>query len=212
MSRSSRARVASGLGLAAVLGGCLAGPDRPRYVEPASALLGAGAGAPAAGASGAGASATGSPATGAVRLRAVEGAAALERRVLWRLSDVELGYAGEEQWTEAPAAYVGAALARELFEVRGLVRRADPDAPVLDVVVRRFEEDRREGGHQVRVALTVTLTAADGRGLLERTVDRSRPVEGDEVEAMAQAMGRALDDAVRAAAEAVAGALRAPGP
>ncbi len=178
--------------------GCPSAPERPRYIEPASALLG---GAPPA---------APASASGTVRLRSVDAAAALERRVLWRLSDVELGYSGEEQWTEAPATYVGQALGRELFEVRGVTRGSGPDAAVLDVVVRRFEEDRREGGHRARVVLTLVLCGADGRGLLERTVDVERPVQGDQVEAMAAAMGAALDAAARAGADAVLAALAAP--
>jgi uncharacterized lipoprotein YmbA len=180
-----------------LLAGCPSAPERPRYVEPASALLGAPA--PAAAAS----------ASGVIRLRSVDAAAAIERRVLWRLSDVELG---EEQWTEAPSAYVAQALGRELFEVRGLSRGAGPDAPVLDVVVRRFEEDRREAGHRARVALTLVLLGADGRGLLERTVEVERVItreQGDEVEAMAAAMGAALDAAVRQGADALLAALPA---
>lgn len=189
---------------ALVLAGCPSAPERPRYVEPASALLGS-APAPAASAA---------PATPvAIRLRTVDAAAALERRVLWRLSDVELAYSGEEQWTESPAAYVAQALGRELFEARAITRGAGPDAAVLDVMVRRFEEDRREGTRRARVALTLVLCAADGRGLLERTIDVERPIgQGDEVEAMAAAVGAALDDAVRKAADAVVAALgtRAP--
>lgn len=194
---------AAWLVLALALAGCPSAPERPRYVEPGSALLGPAAPSalPAAPASAA-----------SIRLRSVDAATALERRVLWRLSGVELGYSGEEQWAEAPATYVAQALGRELFEVRGLTRGAGPDAAVLDVFVRRFEEDRREGTRRARVALTLVLCGADGRGLLERTIDVERPIgdgaveQGDEVEAMAAAMGAALDAAVRAAADALVAA------
>lgn len=176
------------------LAGCFGAPERPRYVQPASALLGAGG--PAAPAP----VGSGQP----LRLRNLESAAALERRVLWRLSEVEIGYAGAEQWTELPAAYLEQALRRELFEVRGLARAYDADAPTLDLVLRRFEEVREEEQHQVRV--TVTLSLADGptqRGLVERTIEVVRPVNDEGVEAMARAMGGALDDAVRQVADAV---------
>lgn len=201
----SPARGAWPLALVLALAGCPSAPERPRYVEPGSALLGP---APASATPAAPASSAAS-----IRLRSVDAAAALERRVLWRLSGVELGYSGEEQWAEAPATYVAQALGRELFEVRGLTRGAGPDAAVLDVFVRRFEEDRREGTRRARVALTLVLCGADGRGLLERTVDVERPItpEGDEVEAMAAAMGAALDAAVRAAADALVAAASGPG-
>lgn len=193
---------AASLGLLLLaLVGCPSAPERPRYVEPGSALLGVASASPTPVA----------PASAAsIRLRSVDAAAALDRRVVWRLSGVELGYSGEEQWAEAPATYVAQALGRELFEVRGLTRGAGPDAAVLDVFVRRFEEDRREGTRRARVALTLVLCSADGRGLLERTVDVERPIaleQGDEVEAMAAAMGAALDAAVRAAADALVAAL-----
>lgn len=184
-----------------LLAGCFGAPERPRYVQPASALLGAGgAAAPAAVGSGL-----------PLRLRSVESAAAIERRVLWRLSEVEIGYAGSEQWTELPMVYVEQALRRELFEARGLSRAHDPDAPTLDVFLRRFEEIREEEQHQVRVTLTLSL--ADGRtqrGLVERTVEVVRPVSEESVEAMARAMGGALDDAVRQVADAVMHGLRGP--
>jgi ABC-type uncharacterized transport system auxiliary subunit len=142
-----------------------------------------------------------------LRVRAVQAAAHLDDRIVWRRTEAEVGYYGDERWTEAPPAYVEEALGRELFERRGLRRSASTAAPcALEVVVRRFEEVLLPD-HLARVELTVSLTDLERTSLLERTFRVERPVSESSAEAMAAAMGQALQAAVEQVADAVEGAL-----
>jgi ABC-type uncharacterized transport system auxiliary subunit len=189
---------------ALLAGGCLSKTELPppRYFRPGP-LLPPDAGAAAA------------PAERApLRLREVTAADHLRERMVWATPAQEYGFYEQARWTEAPAAFVDAALGRALFEQGPFRRAAGADAPVLDVHVAAFEEvidpDRAEGRHDARVALRVLLTGPEGQALVERTFVGAAPVTGSEPgpEDAAAAIGRAMDQAVTALAQAVAEATR----
>lgn len=140
---------------------------------------------------------------GTVRLAPVTGAVALRDRIMWRRSDVELGYYENERWTEPPAGYLARAVTRELFEVRR-VPRGGRMAPLEAVVTLTAFEEVLLPKHSARVAISVSLvdTAAQ-RSLLERTVEAVEPVAAETSEAMARAMSSAFDRAVVAACDAI---------
>jgi ABC-type uncharacterized transport system auxiliary subunit len=184
--------------LAGIGGGCLApgAPERIRYFRPE--IPAGPSTAPAAPAA-----ATARPV--ALRLALVRSATHVKDRIVWRTSDVELGFYDTRRWVEPPAAFVERALARELFEVRPLVR-ALGSAPSLDIEVSQFDEVLSP--HEALVALEVLLVDEKGQALLGRRIAAARPVSGDDPAAFARAMGQALDDAVKGTAREVEAALR----
>lgn len=134
-----------------------------------------------------------------VRLGQVEASSHLEQRIAYRPSEGELGYYDSWRWTEPPQAYLRRALARELFERRGLVHVVSGAGPTLDVELVSFEE-LRQGAPAGRVELRFSLS--DGRRmLLEQTVRVERPVAPGAAEDVAPRLTRALSSAL---AEAVA--------
>lgn len=146
-----------------------------------------------------------------LRLRDVTAADHLRERMVWSTAAHEVGFYEQARWTEPPAAYVEDALSRALFERGPFVRASGADAPVLDVHVLAFEEVTErptDPAHQARVALHVLLTGPDGQALVERTIVGTAPLTGAEPEASAAAIGVAMDQAVRAAVEAVTAATR----
>jgi len=177
-----------------LLAGCFGGAaPPPRFFHP---VLSVSASAASVGSKGA-----------LLKLRPVQAAAHLDDRIVWRSSEAEVGYYGDERWTEAPSAYVEEALGRELFERRGLRRTASSSAPfALELVVRRFEEVLLPD-HLTRVELTVSLTDQSRTSLLERTFRVERAVSESSAEAMAVSMGQALAAAIEQVADAVERAL-----
>lgn len=138
-----------------------------------------------------------------LRLRHVGAAAHLRERMVWRSSEVEYGYYETRRWTDLPAAMLEEALARELFETRGLRRTEAALAHALDVELRAFEERTGEEP-AARVALVARLFDADGTALMERTFEASVAIEREEPAAIARAMSRALGEVVRTVASEVA--------
>ncbi|MEE8469631.1 MAG: ABC-type transport auxiliary lipoprotein family protein [Planctomycetota bacterium] len=131
-----------------------------------------------------------------LRLRRVTSGSHLRERMVWRVSDVEYGFYENSRWTEMPVAWLEQALARELFEVRGLRRTELSSAPTLDVHLAAFEEVLYPA-HQARVAVVVRLVGASGENLLERTLERTEPVDGEDLARVAEATARALGTVVR---------------
>lgn len=127
-------------------------------------------------------------------------------RLMWRRSEVELGFSDQERWTQPPARYVDRALSDALFVQRGL-RRVERGAPALAVELVAFEEVLLPE-HVARVELRVLLLDAEGAALFERSVASSRPVAREQAEAAAEALGAALDAVAQELAEAVQAALR----
>ncbi len=141
-----------------------------------------------------------------LRLREVTAADHLRERMVWATPSQEYGFYEQARWTEPPAAFVEEALGQALFQRGPFVRASGADAPVLDVHVLAFEEvtgPQAREAREARVALHVLLTGLDGQALLERTFVGSAPITEGDPEAAAAAIGRAMDQAVTSAAQAV---------
>ncbi|MBX3259319.1 MAG: membrane integrity-associated transporter subunit PqiC [Labilithrix sp.] len=138
----------------------------------------------------------------AVELGRVTSGPSLRERIAYRDDAYEVGYYDDKRWTERPEVYVRRALARALFEDRGMRRALGGPAPVLEVEVLAFEELRGRAP-AARIRLRVVLHD-DRDALLERTFTVDRPVRAGAqgFEGIVEAMGRALD----AAGEEIAGA------
>lgn len=146
-----------------------------------------------------------------LRLGEVVAAAHLEERIAYRPSEGELGYHESWRWTEPPQAYLRRALARELFERRGLVRVVSGNAPTLNVELTSFEELRAEPA-RARVELSIVLRG-ERRALLERTLRKELPLppgSSDEPLRLTRALSQALDSAVSEVADLVSARLAQP--
>jgi ABC-type uncharacterized transport system auxiliary subunit len=129
-----------------------------------------------------------------LRLGRVDAASHLREKIAFRDSDHEVGYYETLRWTETPDAFVRRALDRSLFQQHGLAEVVSGIAPQLEVEVTAFEEVRAPR-HVVRVELTWKLR--DRRNVLrQRTVAVEKPIEDVAPDAIAVAMGSALDEAV----------------
>lgn len=179
---------------ALALGGCLfRSAEPPRFYRPASAALDdTGDEQPAT---------TGTP----LRLGAVRSAPFLRERIVWRASPVEYGLYDQRRWFELPGRYVRRALVATLQDTPGIRLAQDPKAARLDVEVLAFEEVLAPT-HEAHVALAVTLRAGSEMRL-ERTYAAKAPIASADAGVMAEAMGRALDEATREVATGAAAAL-----
>lgn len=147
--------------------------------------------------------------TGAeLRLRRVVASDHLRYRMVWRRG-VEVGFHDLWRWTQPPASYAEARLARELFELRGLRRATRPDAASLAVSLVAFDEVL-EPDHEALVVLDVILVDRAQVSLLDRTFTARRPVGGGDPEEVARALGEALSDAAGEVGAAVEIALVTP--
>jgi ABC-type uncharacterized transport system auxiliary subunit len=170
----------------------------PRFFAPGSAAAVGEADDPEA------AGSTGVP----IQLRAVHGTGFLRERIVWRISPVEYGQYEERLWCELPATYVQRALAAELRRAPGLRLTSDVRAPALRVEVLAFDEVLAPR-HAATVSLAASLRDGDGDQLVGRTFTAAAPIAGDDPAMMAEAMGRALDEATTAVVTAVAAAVHA---
>jgi ABC-type uncharacterized transport system auxiliary subunit len=84
-----------------------------------------------------------------------------------------------------------------------------PDAASLTVELQTFD-DVLEPAHEGVVALAVRLSDKSQVALLDRIFFARRPIDGDSPEAVAQALGEALAEAIDQVGAAVAGALGGP--
>jgi ABC-type uncharacterized transport system auxiliary subunit len=146
-----------------------------------------------------------------LRLRRVQAASYLRERIVWRRSETEVGFYELARWTQPPAQWVEQWLARELFGARGLRRALAGPYPLLQVNTLAFDEVL-EPERAARVELTAWLTDRSGISLLERTYAAEKPVERDQPEALARAMGAALADVVQRLGADVEDALASLGP
>jgi ABC-type uncharacterized transport system auxiliary subunit len=185
---------------ALLLSGCLfRTAEAPRFYRPGSALLAAepeaGEIAPAA---------TAVP----IRLHGVRSAPFLRERVVWRASAVEYGLYEQRRWFELPSRYVRRALRSALEAEPGLRLSDDVQAARLEVEVLAFDEVLSPS-HEAHVTLAATLRRGTERRF-ERAFSSRVAIAAVEGSAMAEAMGKALDDAVRKIAAASAAALAPP--
>ena len=170
--------------------------------------------APEAAPAGPVASSTGDAFRPSVRLHRVDGAGHLRERIAYRTGPRELGFYETRRWAERPEVYLRRALARALFEQRGLVHAVSGGAPSLDVELFEFDEWRGPP-HRVRVAAYVVLS--EGRRVrFEHSISAEQAVSSDAdegqfadvAEAFSVALGRVVDEI----GDRVVAELRAPSP
>jgi cholesterol transport system auxiliary component len=149
---------------------------------------------------------------GELRLGRITAASYLGERIVFRDSNYELGFYEDRRWTERPEAYLRRAVARALFEDRGVRRLVSGVGPALDIDLTELAELRAP--RVVRVRATYVLY--DER-LVRRqaTLTIERPIPGaatpkESAETAARAMADAFGDAVNQIAERVAADLRRP--
>jgi cholesterol transport system auxiliary component len=137
-----------------------------------------------------------------LRLGRVAASGHLEDKIVYRSSEHELGFYDEHRWSEEPAEFLERALARELFEARGLSRVVAGRAPTLEVELIAFEEIKKPK-HVARVELIVVLHDEQRVGLQE-TLRFEKPLPDDEeVGVLAEALSEAMKEAVDAVAKRV---------
>jgi cholesterol transport system auxiliary component len=147
-----------------------------------------------------------------LRLGRITAASHLGERIVFRDSNYELGFYEERRWTERPEAYLRRAVARALFEDRGVRRVVSGVGPALDVELSELAE--LKSPPLVRVRATYILY--DER-LVRRqatlTVERPIPSAAtakESAETAARAMADAFGDAVNQIADRVVADLRRP--
>ena len=145
------------------------------------------------------------PETRRLRLGSVSGGSQLRERIVFRDSAHELAYYEDRRWTERPEAYLRRALARALFEERGLVRVVLGSAPTLDAELVAFEEIRTP---ERRAHVQVIVTLDDDRGgSVQATLNIERPIRvavaNDDAAAVVEALSGALEQCVTQIAERV---------
>src|SRR5262249_53693039 len=127
-------------------------------------------------------------------------------RIVWRSSEVELGLYEDRRWTDLPSHYVERALARELYERRGISRTGAQPAVTLLADVVAFD-DVVAPTREAYVAIFVTLVATAQRQLLAREFTARSRIAGGDPASVARAMGVALDDCVGQIVSAVEAVL-----
>jgi len=142
-----------------------------------------------------------------LRLRRVRAAAYLRDRMVWRRG-VEIGFYDLLRWTESPARFAQTRIEDELFQRRGFVRTSQAGVPSLVVSVDAFDE-LLAPAHEASVVLSAELVDGQSATLLDHSYEVRKPIAGDDPRQVADALGAALDDAVRQLGEGVAQALGA---
>jgi ABC-type uncharacterized transport system auxiliary subunit len=150
-----------------------------------------------------------SPSAAPVRIRSVTAIPLLRERMVWRSSSVEYGLYEQWRWSELPESYVERALETAIRRIPGLRLTNDIAAPALRVEVTAFDEVVAPAP-VARVELIVSLSDQKQRRILDRSFSAEVPIAGAVPGATAEAMGKALDQAVAEVAGAVSAALRAP--
>lgn len=148
--------------------------------------------------------ATGDAAGLELRLGRVNADAYIKDRIVHRDSAFEIGYYDDRVWTEKPEAYVRRALARALFDERGVTQLLSGVGATLDVDVVAFEEVR-EPAHVARIEL-VYVVYDDRVVRLSRSVVVERPIAPAKGDASADQAVKAMSGALVAAVDAVASA------
>jgi cholesterol transport system auxiliary component len=170
-------------------------PQVPRYFAPEYE----GRAAPAA-----------APAGLRLRLGQVQGWPHLRERMVLRSTPHEISYREDRRWSERPEVYLRRALARTLFEERGLVESLSGRGVTLDVELIAFEE--LVGPRRARLQARLLLRDDQG-ALLAETVTVEQPVDqgalADPAAAMAEAFAQALRGGVDQIADRVVARLAA---
>jgi cholesterol transport system auxiliary component len=145
------------------------------------------------------------PASGLeLRLGVVKADGYIQDKIVYRDSTYEVGYYEERLWTDKPEAYVRRAVARDLFEQRGVREVVSGVATTLDVDVAAFEEVMKPQ-HVGRIELAYVLY--DDRVVrASNTIAVERPIADAKGDAAASAAVQALAEALTVAAAGVADA------
>jgi cholesterol transport system auxiliary component len=127
----------------------------------------------------------------ALRMGRTTSSAHLRRRLVFRVSDRELGDYDDWRWTENPEEYLRRSVERALFTEHGLSRVIAGEAPTLDVELVAFEEvrhgERRAGRVDVVYWLRGNRTViAHGEATSEKAARSAAPE--DVVAAIAEAL------------------------
>jgi cholesterol transport system auxiliary component len=139
-----------------------------------------------------------------LRLGRVNADAYIKDRIVHRDSAYEVGYYDDRVWTEKPEAYVRRALARALFDERGVTQLLSGAGATLDVDVVAFEEVRAPA-HVARIELVYVIY--DDRVVrLSRSVVVERPIAYAKGDASVDQAVKALSGALVAAVDVVASA------
>jgi cholesterol transport system auxiliary component len=149
-----------------------------------------------------------------LRLGKITAASYLGERLVFRDSNYELGYYEERRWTERPEAYLRRAVARALFEDRGLRRVVSGAAPTLDIELFELAELRAPPMARVRATYVLyddRLVRRQATLTVERHIPTAR-TSGETAETTARAMADAFGDAVIQIADRVAADLRRTSP
>jgi cholesterol transport system auxiliary component len=176
-------------------------PVNLRYFTP-DAVLSPGRGAVAADGTGRGLE---------LRIGRVNASSNIKDRIAFRDQSHEIGYYEELRWSEKPESYLRRAVARALFEDKGVRELVGRPGPTLEIELDAFEE-LRAPRHVACVEIT-WLIRDEQEVQLQRsfTVERAiAPASAHErADAIASAMAAALGEAVeRIASDAVAETLR----
>jgi len=146
-----------------------------------------------------------------LRLGRVEASDYLSEEIAFRNGRHELEYYEEQRWTEKPQEYLRRALARSLFQERGVTRAFSGLALTLDVELVEFEELR---GPVPKVRLQAIASLHDEkRSVFEQTFVVERPIaaaranQPDHTEATAEALADALHAAVASMSDRVLASL-----
>jgi cholesterol transport system auxiliary component len=107
-----------------------------------------------------------------LRLGRVTAASYLGERIVFRDSNYELGYYEERRWTERPEAFLRRAVARALFEDRGLRRVVSGAATTLDIELTELTELRSPP--VVRVRPPTSCSMSDWFGARRRSPSSGR--------------------------------------
>ena len=128
----------------------------------------------------------------------------LHEEMVWRVSDVEVGFDDLNRWVEDPALLLREAFEVVLYQEAGFVYSTDPDAISADFHLRRFEE--RPGIEPVVcVQFMVTARRAAGATPDHREIHVHESMARGGAEAAATAMGMALYRAARELADHLRG-------
>ena len=132
-----------------------------------------------------------------LRIGRVTAAAYLREEIAFRDSSYEVSYLDDARWTERPDTFVRRALARVLFEQRGMRQIVAGACPTIDIELSAFEE-LRAPRHAARVQMTWTLR--DQQVVrVEETFAVERPLSSKGAAPpsdIARAIASALDEAV----------------
>lgn len=125
----------------------------------------------------------------------ITAAAHLHEEMVWRISDVELGFDDLNRWVEDPALLVREALELVLYQEAGFRYSSSGGELEAEFHLRRFEE---RPGPEPEVCVQLFMTARGGGApTRRREFHVHEPADDDGPEAAARAMGAALYRAAR---------------